>query len=432
MITAIIQVKIITMNPKEEVIKNGYILMEEKILEVGSMEEFSPQEAWEIIDGQGGILMPGMINTHTHLPMIPFRGLGDDCVDRLRKFLIPMENRWMSKALVRASARYAIAESLLSGVTTVVDMYYFEDEVLKAADELGIRGFFGASLMEEATCDAKTPSEALLELTKLLEKWKNHKRVKPCVAPHGTTTCSQKTLEEAAALSKRYNTLLTLHVAEMDYEMSYFKNQNKTPIQYLEEIGVLSEHTLAGHCIHLTENDIQILHDTSTSVAHCIGSNTKAAKGVAPITKLKKQNVKIGLGTDGPASGNTLDLFTQFKLFADFHKTELRDRSAWPTKDIIALGTREGAKAIGIDDIVGSIEIGKQADLVLLETHSVNMFPVYDPCSTVVYSANASNVDSVWISGKQLVKEKQLIQNNLLTLRKELESVMRDTEFQWI
>lgn len=408
-------------------------IIDDKITQIGSMEEFCPDAEETIIDGKGGILMPGMVNTHTHLPMIPFRGLGDDCKDRLRVFLLPMENKWMSKELVAAAARYGIAELLLSGVTTVVDMYYFEDEIMKAADELGIRGFFGETLMEDATCDFATPKEALEETRRLLEKWKNHSRVHACVAPHGTTTCSKETLQAGAALANEYQVPFTVHTAEMDYEMSYFRNErNQTPIEYLEEIDVLSKNFLGAHCIHIEETDIEILKKYQTSVAHCIGSNTKAAKGVAPLTQLRNTDIPVGLGTDGPASGNTLDILTQFKLVANFHKVATKDRSAWPTKNIVELGTIGGANAIGLGEITGSIEVGKQADFVLLETESVNMFPVYEPSSTIVYSANASNVESVWVAGKQVVADKILVSGNFKKIKRDLIEEMKKTEFQCV
>lgn len=431
---------IVTMNRDMDMYPEGYVIVEDnRISEVGPMAalahrvtewESSRQEGISIMDAGHGIVMPGMVNTHCHMGMVPFRGLGDDCKDRLRVFLLPMESRAMDRELASLSSRYAICELLLSGVTTVMDMYYFEDAVAEVMDQMGIRGIAGETVMEEASCDAGTPREAIALGEELIKRYRNHPRIQGCIAPHGTTTCSSSTLQAIHQVNDRYGVPFTLHVAEMDYEMSYLKEQyGCTPIEYLDRLGILDSHTLSAHSIRLTEQDISLMAKSGVSVAHCIGSNTKAAKGVAPVSSMLEQGLAVGLGTDGPASGNTLDIFTQMRFCANFHKNETGNRSAFPAKDIVSMATIWGAGALGLDHVTGSLEPGKEADLVVVETDSPNMFPVYDPYSALVYSARADNVRDVFVAGRCLVKDRQLVSQDFRQIREELRQKMNQTAF---
>ena len=463
---------VVTMNAAGDVWDHGYVMFEDtKILAAGpedelekTLQELTAQgilkagETFEEIDAKRAIVIPGLVNTHCHLGMIPFRGLGDDCKDRLRVFLLPMENQAMDAEMVRLSTRYAIGELLLSGVTTVLDMYYFEEVVAKVMDEMGIRGIAGETVMEKDSCDSKNADEAIERGIALIEAYKDHPRVSGAITPHGTTTCSPETLKRAYEEDVKAGTVFTLHVAEMDYEMTQLREQyNMTPIEFMEHIGVLGPNTLAAHSIRTTEHDVEILAKHGASVAHCIASNTKAAKGVAPVSLMHKHGMSVGFGTDGPASGNTLDLFIQMRMCENFHKNELHDRSAFPAKEVVSnemrmtalfnklkyedpevmpcwkvlrMATIEGARALGLGDITGSIEPGKQADLVLVETDSPNMFPVYDPYSALVYSAIASNVRDVYVAGECLVKEKKLVREDFAKIRNDLREKMERTAFK--
>ncbi|WP_024294125.1 amidohydrolase [Lacrimispora indolis] len=432
--TIIINVTVLTMNEHREIHDPGFVMFEnDRITAVGDMKDL-PEEAGlsdtKTVDGRNGILMPGMVNLHTHMGMIPFRGLGDDCKDRLRVFLLPMEQKAMDEELVYLSTRYGAGEMLLGGVTTALDMYYFEAEAAKAMDEMGMRGFAGQTVMEEGACDFADPYEALAYGEGLIKKYQSHPRISACIAPHGTNTCGGELLSEAYRLDSTLKVPFTLHTAEMDYEMDFFrKKYNMSPVQYLDRIKVLGKETLAAHCIHMTGEDLLLFKERGARVAHCIGSNTKAAKGVAPVSSMLLMGIPVGLGTDGPASGNTLDIFTQMKLCADFHKNETKDRSAFPAETIVAMATAQGAKALGLYDLTGSLEPGKQADLVLVETRSVNMFPVYNPYSALVYSANSSNVEEVYVAGECVVKEKTLVKADMGEIRKDLSQKMKKTDF---
>lgn len=411
---------VLTMNQEFQTYQNGYVVMEDgKIAEAGDGE--GPCDVDETVDAGGGILMPGMINTHSHISMIPFRSMGDDCPDRLRKFLFPLELEAMTPELVYRGARYGICELLLAGVTTITDMYYFEEEVARACEEMGIRAWVGQTVIDQPACDAKDGREELARCEKFVKEWANHDRVHPMVAPHATNTNPPELLKEAYELAEKYQTLYTLHVSEMDYEMTMFREKyGRTPIEFLYDIGTLGPNTLAVHCIHATEKDVHLFAETGTKVAHCAGANIKAGKGIAPVKEMLDAGVVVGVGTDGPSSGNTLDLFTQFKLIAGLQKTRYHDRSAMPTQSIVAMGTRGGAAALGAETQIGTIEAGKRADLVLVETKSVNMFPVYNPYAALVYAANASNVDKVWVDGRLLVDGHRLVEVQLDRERDEL------------
>lgn len=422
--TLIDHVTILTMDGEARVYQDGYLLTDgQDIAELGDGSRPHSFDAY--VDGRGGILMPGMVNVHSHISMVPFRSMGDDCPDRLRRFLFPLELEAMTPRLVYLSARYAVCELLLAGVTSVLDMYYFEDEVAKACEELGIRGWLGETVINIPTCDSPEPYGGLGIADQFIRRWKGHGRIHPMVAPHATNTNSPEMLKAAYDLACSHGVPYTLHVSEMDYEMELFREQyGQTPVEFLYGLGVLSRDTVAAHCIHVTDHDLELLAKTHTKVAHCIGSNTKGGKGISPVRDMRLAGIDVGLGTDGPASGNTLDLFTQFRLFASFQKTKYHDRGLFPAKEIVELGTMGGARVLGAEQELGSLEAGKRADLVLVETDSVNMFPMYNPYSMLVYSANASNVDSVWVDGERLVGGGKLLRADLGTVRSELEAVM--------
>lgn len=414
---------VLTMDEAMRDYRDGYVLVEdERIAAVGEGAYSGACDAR--IDAKGGILLPGFVNTHCHVSMTPFRTMGDDCPDRLRRFLFPLENEAMTRELAYHGAVYGIAEMLLGGVTTFVDMYYFEDDVARACVDTGICGYLGETIISQPTCDSPEPGGGLAIAEAMLARYRGNGRVRPIVAPHGTTTRDEDTLRRACELAERYGALFTLHASEMDYEMKHFAQRGTTPIAYLDGIGAVNDRFLGAHCIHMSDADIEILRARGASVAHCIGSNTKAGKGVAPVAKLAKAGVPFGLGTDGPSSGNTLSLFDQMRLFAVAHKTANRDRSLFPAQQIVAAATRGGARALGAQDEFGQIKPGMRADLVLVSTQAAHMFPVFNPYSALVYSANASDVDTVMAAGDVLVRGGRLTRMNLGDVRENLASRM--------
>lgn len=410
---------VLTMDDDMRLISNGYVLTEGKnIAEVG--EGTYGGEADERIDAHGGILLPGFVNTHCHASMVPFRTMGDDCPDRLRRFLFPLENEAMTRELTYRGAVFGIGEMLLAGTTTFVDMYYFEDEVARACVETGMRGYLGETLISQPTCDSPVPGGGINIARAMFERWKGEELVKPIVAPHGTTTCDEQLLRTASELAEEKKAIFTLHASEMDYEMKFFADRGETPTSYLKKIGALNARLLAAHCIHLSEGDVELLREGGAAVAHCIGSNTKAAKGVAPIAALAKAGVRYGLGTDGPSSGNTLSMFDQMRLFAVCHKTANHDRGIFPAREIVRAATRGGAEALGTEKEFGQIRPGMRADLILVSTDAPHMFPVYNPYSALVYGANSSDVRYVMTGGRMRVRGGVLTQLDMEEARARL------------
>lgn len=421
-ITIIKNINILTMNDNKDIIENGIVAYKNnKIIYVGNENIYKNKDNIEVIDGEDGILMPGMINCHTHVSMVPFRSLADDYKDRLKRYLFPLEQRLVDKKLTYIGAKYGIAEMLLGGVTTFCDMYYFEDEVAKAAKELKMRGILCETVIDFPSPDSKEKFGGLEYSKWFIEKWKADELITPGIAPHAPYTNTDKSLKEAYNISKKYNVPITMHVAEMDYELKEYKDKyNLTPVGYLDKLGILDSNFISAHTVLVNDEDIQILKKRDVKVSHNIGANSKGAKGVMPISKMKENNIDIGLGTDGPMSGNTLDIITQMSQVGKIHKLFNNDRTLLPSIELVEMATIGGARVLGIDNKVGSIEVGKNADLVLIETQSVNMQPIYDYYSTIVYSSNPSNVDTVIVNGDIVVKNKKLVSGDFNKIREDL------------
>ena len=419
-VTVIKNVNILTMNQNKDIIENGMVIyIDDKIIYVGCEKEFD--EEVNLIDGEDAILMPGMINCHTHASMIPFRSLADDYKDRLKRYLFPLEKKLVDKELTYIGAKYAISEMLLGGVTTFCDMYYFEDEVAKAAKELNMRGIVCETIVDFPSPDSEKPYGGIDYAKDFIKKWKNDGLIIPGVAPHAIYTNSDESLKSAYNLSKKYNIPFTMHVAEMDYEVSMCKEKyNLTPVGYLDKLGILDHNFISAHTILVDDEDINILKKKNVKVSHNISANAKGAKGVCPILKMKEKSIDIGLGTDGPMSSNTLDIISQMSQVGKVHKLFNNDRTLLPSDEIVEMATMGGARVLGLDKIVGSIEVGKKADLVLIETKSVNMQPIYDYYATIVYSSNPSNVHTVIVDGKIVVRNKELVSGDFSKIRKGL------------
>ena len=409
--TVIKNVNILTMNQNKDIIENGMVIYkDDKIVYVGCEKEFD--EDVNLIDGEDAILMPGMINCHTHASMIPFRSLADDYKDRLKRYLFPLEQKLVDKELTYIGAKYAVSEMLLGGVTTFCDMYYFEDEVAKAAKELNMRGIVCETIVDFPSPDSEKPYGGIDYAKDFIKKWKDDDLITPGVAPHAIYTNN---------LSKKYNIPFTMHVAEMDYEVSMCKEKyNLTPVGYLDKLGILDHNFISAHTILVDDEDINILREKNVKVSHNISANSKGAKGVCPILKMKDNSIDIGLGTDGPMSSNTLDIISQMSQVGKIHKLFNNDRTLLPSDEIVEMATMGGARVLGLDKIVGSIEVGKKADLVLIETKSVNMQPIYDYYATIVYSSNPSNVHTVIVDGKIVVRNKELVSGDFSKIRKDL------------
>ncbi|WP_019228949.1 amidohydrolase [Sedimentibacter sp. B4] len=415
---------IVTMNDSFDVFNKGYLLVEDGIIKaVGPMEQCIDDKAnMEVVDAEGGIMIPGFVNTHTHIGMIPFRGLGEDMKDRLNRFLFPLEQKRMTSSLAKASAKYAVAEMQLSGITTLFDMYYFEDDIAEAVKEMGERAVLAETIIEN-TIDSKEPYGGLMYAEKFIEKWAGKNNlITPAIAPHAPYSNTKESLVNSKIIADKYNVPYMIHLAEMDYEVALLKDKyNMTPVEYLERIGFLSSNLVAAHCIFMNERDAEIMARYGVNVSHCVVANTKSGKGISPVKLMQEKGVCVGLGTDGPISGNTLDMFTVMKAVALAQKTFLHDRSAYTSREILKMATIDGAKCLGIHKYTGSLEVGKRADVTIVETESINMYPMHDPYAALVYQANAGNVHTVYVDGVKRVHNKKLCSYSVKKLRCELE-----------
>jgi 5-methylthioadenosine/S-adenosylhomocysteine deaminase len=420
-------VNILTMNSEKEVIENGVVVISYGLIEaVGGEALLEKYNEENVIDGKDGILMPGMINTHTHAAMVAFRSLGDDVADRLKRYIFPLESMLVDRDLVAVGSAYGIAEMLLSGVTTFTDMYYFEDEVAVAAKKMGIRAVLGETVVGFPAPDSSEAYGGLTYGEEFIKKWKDDGLITPAIAPHAPYSNDSEHLKRASHIAEKYDVPMLMHVSEMDFEIEKYKTEyNMTPIQYLDSLGVLNERFIAAHLIHTTEEDMDIIEKRNIGIAHNIGANAKAGKGVPPLKEMYKRGLRVGLGSDGPMSGNTLDIITQMSQVGKIHKLFNKDRTLFPSKEIVEMATIGGARALGMDKYIGSIQKGKKADLVILETSSVNMQPIYDYYSTIVYSSNPGNVDTVIVDGKVLVRNKRFTEFDFDKCREELKVLSR-------
>lgn len=410
---------ILTMDQAETIYENGFIVLEgDSIRRIGEMEMLSAMgdfADYEILDCTSRIVMPGMVNCHCHMSMIVYRSLADDMPDRLTRFMNPLTQRTCRPAIVRDGTAYAVAEMLLSGITTIVDHGV---EVMTQAEvlaEMGMRGVLSEAITSDRGAE-------LLGITRdFLEQWKGHPLVNPSVCCHAPYTVTDEDMKAAHRLAREHDALMQMHLSEMVYEVrESFEKYGMSPVAHLDQLGVLDHRFLAAHANLATNEDLDIFAARGVTVSHDPGANTKAAKDIAPVMDMQARGITVGLGTDGPMSNNALNVLSQMSLASRCQKLRYKDRSALPCNQAVRMGTIEGARAVGLDHLIGSLEVGKKADIVILETDSVNMAPIYDYYGAVVYSANASNVETTIVNGTIVVRNKQLVSGDIGLLRKNL------------
>lgn len=406
---------IVTMDGERHVWEEGALAVKgDSIVAVGSSKEILAKfEAPRKIDAKGKLIIPGLINGHTHIPMVLMRGLVDDVTldDWLRKYIFPAEARNVTEDFVRWGSRLALAEMIRSGTTTFADMYYFEDAEAEETKAAGLRGFLGETWIDFPAPDNKSEAEMSAYTEKFLKKWQGDRLIHAAVAPHSIYTCSEKTLKDAAALARKYHAPILIHVAEMrkEYVDSLAKN-GATPVQYLERIEFLGPDVLAAHCIWVDYTDMKILAERQVGCVHNPSSNMMLASGVAPVVDERAAGVRVGLGTDGPAgSNNDLDMMEEMDLASKLQKTNRVDPRALGAKGALEMATIEGAWALHMEKEIGSLEAGKKADFVILNLDVPNAVPMYDVYSQIVYAIKASEVETMVVGGKTLMENGKLL-----------------------
>ena len=367
--------------------------------------------AAETIDTRDQIVLPGLVNTHTHAPMVMYRGLADDLAlrDWLEKYIFPAEAKTVSPELVRTGTRLAALEMIESGTTTFVDMYYFEEEIAKAVIEAGLRGVLGQTIIQFPVADARTPADALARAERFIKEFKDNGLVVPAVAPHALYTNDRTTLVASAELGRNYGVPVIIHFSETEDEIKLARDQYKmTPAAYLESIGFWGPNTLAAHGVWVTDDDIAILKRHAVGVAHNPESNMKLASGAAPVTKYLSAGVAVGLGTDGAASNNDLDMFEAMRQASFLAKLSTRDPAAVSAQTALDMATIGGARALHMDRLIGSLEAGKRADLITVSMSATRQTPLYDAVSHLVYTTRGDDVRTTIVNGKVLMKDRRV------------------------
>jgi 5-methylthioadenosine/S-adenosylhomocysteine deaminase len=420
---------VLTLDPSFHEFQPGFVAVTgAKITALGPMRESAAYQAAQTIDATGKIVMPGLINTHTHAPMTIFRGLGGDSslMEWLQKYIFPAEARNVNRDLVKWGTQLACYEMIQSGTTTFVDMYYFEDEVAAQAKAAGMRAVLGETIIDMPTPDFKTPREALAYTKRFIEQWRQDRLVTPAVAPHAPYTNSKETLLQAQQLANQFRVPLITHLSEtVDEVKTITQKFGKTPAAYLDSFGFLQDSLIAAHCVWITDEEIPLLKKYGVGVAHNPESNMKLASGVAPLKKFLDAGIAVGLGTDGAASNNNLDMFEEIDTMAKLHKLWLRDPAFLSARDAIRIAIMGGAEVIDRPKDLGSLEPGKLADIILVRTTDAPAVPMYDPYNQLAYSLKGCNVDGSVINGKVVMENRTVRTINFEVLRKNVDRLRR-------
>ena len=383
------------------------------IVAVGAPEEIRRQfRARQTIDATGQVVMPGLVNTHTHAPMVLFRGLADDLAleEWLTKYIFPAEAKTVSREFVRAGTRLAALEMIESGTTTFADMYYFEEEIAKETRAAGLRGVLGETIIQFPVADAKTSAEGLLRAEAFINEFDHDALITPAVAPHAIYTNDSLTLKNARALSIKYGVPTLIHAAETQVEAMTAKERGSpTVVSYLESLGFLGPGVLLAHAVWVNDADMALIKMRGAAVSHNPESNMKLASGIAPVKAYLAANVAIGLGTDGAASNNDLDMFEAMRTASFLAKVATSDPTAVSAKTALQMATIGGARALGMEKTIGSLEPGKHADIIIVSMSAARQTPMYDPVSHLVYVTRGDDVQTTIVNGQVLMRNRKVL-----------------------
>ncbi len=401
---------ILTMDEENTVIPDGLLTISEDTIRLVGSNSDASMDAEKILDADGGLILPGLINSHTHAAMSLFRGLADDLplMDWLNGYIFPVESK-MNAEFVKIGTLLACAEMIMSGTTTFCDMYLFEDEVADAARKAGMRCLVG-----EVLYDFPSPNYGLIEdglryTESLIQKWRDDPLVSIAVEPHSLYTCSPELLTASTAIALDYHVPLIIHVAETLSEIAEVKKRyGKGPIEHLHSLGILGPHLIADHCVYLDERDIERIAEHGVKAVDNPESNMKLASGISPVPEMLAAGVTVGLGTDGCASNNNLDLFGEMDMAAKCHKIQNLDPTVMNALTVVRMATIEGAKALGIDTLTGSLEVGKKADIIVLDMDKPHLTPMYNPFSHLVYTVSGHDVRHTIINGSVVMENRNL------------------------
>ncbi|HVL66967.1 MAG TPA: amidohydrolase [Vicinamibacterales bacterium] len=405
---------VVTMDAASRIIPRGAVAIQDgRIAAVDAADAIAAAYTGrETLDAGGQVVLPGLINTHTHAPMVLYRGLADDLalMEWLQKYIFPAEAKTVTPEFVRAGTRLAALEMIQSGTTTYADMYYFEEEIARVTREAGLRGVLGQTIIQFPVADAKTPEEGLARTEAFLKEFAGDELIVPAIAPHAMYTLEARTLKAVRAMADRYSAPVLIHLAETADESKTSQQRHKmSPTRYLESLGFWGPRTLAAHAVWLSPADIQILARRNVGVSHNPESNMKLASGTAKVPALRTARVHVGLGTDGAASNNDLDMFEAMRQAAFLHKLTTGDPRAVPAPVALQMATIEGARALGMDDRLGSLEPGKRADLIVVSMRGARQTPMYDPVSHLVYVSRGDDVQTTIVNGKILMRDRKVL-----------------------
>jgi 5-methylthioadenosine/S-adenosylhomocysteine deaminase len=420
---------VLTMDEEYHLYEPGAVaIQDDRIVAIGSQAELlAAYDSPEIVDCGGKVLMPGLVNAHTHVPMTLLRGLADDLrLDVwLLGYMMPVEREFVSPGFVQLGTRLACAEMIRSGITSFADMYYFEEDVARATAESGMRAVCSQTVMKFPAPDAHSYEESLELARDYISRWKGHSLIVPSVAPHAPYTCTDDILRATAKLAIEFDVPLHIHIAETAQEVENMRNEQGMPVvPYIKKLNLLDAKVLAAHCVHIDEGEMHTFKHYGTGVAHNPSSNLKLASGIAPIARMLELGLNVGIGTDGPASNNDLDMFEEIRLASFLAKGSTGDPTVLPAYLTLAMATRLGAKAMHIGDLTGSLEVGKRADLILVDISAVHNMPRFrrdasNIYAQIVYASKASDVTDVMVNGQWLLRSHELTTVNEAELLEE-------------
>jgi 5-methylthioadenosine/S-adenosylhomocysteine deaminase len=405
---------VVTMDRSHRIVSHGAVVITgERITAVGSAAEMAARyQPEQVISAAGALIVPGLINGHNHVPMVLFRGIADDLrlAEWLQKFIFPAEAKNVTSEFVAAGTALGCLEMIRSGTTTYADMYYFEDRVAEVTALAGMRGILGETILQFPAPDNKTPEDAFAYTAKFIRKWKGSPLITPAPAPHAPYTNTAEMLRRAKTLADDNGVPMLIHVSETQDETKEIDQKyGKTPTQWLESLGVLGPNVFFAHGVWLTEADLAVVKKHGVTVSHNPDSNMKLASGTAPVTRMLELGIPVGLGTDGAASNNDLDMFEVMDLAAKLQKLARMDPTVLPAEQVVEMATSGGARALGLEKEIGSLEAGKRADLILVDVAGAHATPMYNPYSHLVYALKAADVRTSIINGKVVMRDRRVL-----------------------